>query len=157
MQNCAPPLRLTSFLAPVTRARCRQASLSFLSRSQHDGAYVDNRIAHKKIDLDSSTVELLNDMSLGVGAGHRSPRRKRPLIYGYDDVKSDASDPRHKKRGSDYQEEEDLLLDDMMTESEEMAALDEVAKLAGDDMFSSMASEAETWTSRQQPHSARSE
>jgi hypothetical protein len=123
-----------------------------LTRNKHDSSYIDDKATHPKIDLDSSTINLLDDMNLGIGSSHRSSRRKRPLVYDEENAAKDALE--RSRAGQEVHGEigDDVLLDHLMSEPEEMEALDEVARFAGDDLFASFKGnpeELETSTSRE--------
>jgi hypothetical protein len=101
--------------------------------------FVDDKASHSRAGLDPTTVGLLDDMNLGMGSGHRSVRRKRPLIYGEDlpsnDTFKGSSTSKTQTAKEDDEAELDFLAEVLMNEPDELEALDEVARLAGDDIF----------------------
>lgn len=150
MKACVSSYRFTKC---ATIPQLRSAAVpTLLTRNKHDSSYVDDKATHPKIDLDSSTINLLDDMNLGMGSSNRSSRRKRPLIYDEENATKDALD--RSRAGQEIHGEigDDVLLDHLMSESEELEALDEVARFAGDDLFASFrgqSGELDTSTSRE--------
>jgi hypothetical protein len=151
MKAGATTYRFTSCSVRGLRLRTATAP-SLTTRNKHDSSYVDDKVTHPKINLDSSTINLLDDMNLGIGSAHRSTRRKRPLIYGEESAAQDALDRSRTGQEVHGKISDDVLLESLMSESEEIEALDEVAKFAGDDLFASfqgVTGESDTSTSRE--------
>jgi len=136
MKATASSYRFARCAAIVPQLRSAAVPTLF-TRKKHDRSYIDDKATHPKIELDSSTINLLDDMSLGIGSSHRSSRRKRPLIYEDENAAKDALDRSRAGQEVDGEIGDDVLLDHLMSESEEMEALDEVARFAGDDLFAS--------------------
>jgi hypothetical protein len=121
---------------PRARATYRTISTATIIHNEAKKPHIDNKASLRRIGIDSNTLDLLDDMNLGLGSGHRSVRRKRPLIYDepaerdHADIKSKAE----AQRSSEVAQEDASYI---MTEAEELAALDEIARRAGDEIFSS--------------------
>ena len=143
MRSYRACFKASSGSGTATRSSCRNIATSAVLANKTQPGSVDDKISHPRTELDPGTAGLLDDIQLGMGSGHRSMRRKRPLIYGDDlpttqDVGSQSGrDAQQLAREDDA--EVDFLASILMNEPEELEALDEVARYAGDDIFAAMA------------------
>jgi hypothetical protein len=124
------------------RGGSRHTGTTAVVANKANPGFVDDKLSHSRAGLDPNTVDLLDDMDLGMGLGHRSVRRKRPLIYGDDlpsnDDSGQPSGSKVQRRKEDDEAELDFLAEVLMNEPEDLENLDEIAKLAGDDIFAAM-------------------
>lgn len=143
MRSYRACLKAGSGSQATIRTSCRHLGTTAVVSNKTQPGYVDEKLSHSKTGLDPDTVGLLDDMHLGMGAGHRSVRRKRPLIYGDDlpgnDNAKAGSLRDDRRQAQDDDKDTEVLARDMLSESEELEALDNVAKYVGDEMFGVMA------------------
>lgn len=126
-------LRVSSLaLSAAQIVNCRFTTSS--QRNENATVQITEKAKLPRIELDASTRNLLNDLNMGMGSGNRSVRRKRPLIRDLEDGEGEGQE----RTGWRPQREEDIddeRIADVMTEAEELRALDEAAKIATGGLF----------------------